>query len=107
MKYGFLKLILRDLYISRLKEQKEDNGNSLNKYDPELNKFRPAFNFHWKKIKNSKTGVRFWKNIKTEITQTVDPFSVTTIFESAILNNIAFLELFYQNNGNINLFDSK
>jgi len=76
-------------------------------YDGKSRKYQPLFNRHWKKIKNSKTGAKFWKNLETEITQTVDPNTETYIFESAMVNNLAFLELYYNHGGDINLFDKK
>jgi hypothetical protein len=76
-------------------------------YDHKTGKYKSVFLQDWVKIRNSKTGAAFWKNSKTGLTQTVNPRSETYIFESAMLNNIAFLELYYQYGGDINLFDNK
>lgn len=76
-------------------------------YDPQAKKYRPVYNKHWKKVKNSKTGAKFWRNTETGITQTCDPCGETYIFESAMVNNIAFLELYFKYGGDINLFDMK
>jgi len=58
-------------------------------------------------MRNHKTGTAFWKNTQTDITQTINPRSETYVFESAMVNNVAFLELYYKHGGDINLFDNK
>ena len=62
---------------------------------------------NWVKIRNTKTGANFWKNQLTGITQKTDPRSQTYIFESAIENNMAFLELYYKAGGDIDIVDTK
>lgn len=76
-------------------------------YDYKTRKYKSVFLRNWVKIRNPKTGAVFWKNINTGMTQTINPKSQTYIFESAMVNNIAFLELYYKYGGDINLFDTK
>lgn len=49
----------------------------------------------------------FGNNVQTGMVQATNPRSQTYIFESAIENNIAFLEIYFKAGGNINLFDNK
>ncbi|CAI2372915.1 unnamed protein product [Moneuplotes crassus] len=76
-------------------------------YDATSRKYKPIFNKHWKKGKDPHTGKKLWRNINTDVTQTVDPFGKTYIFEAAVKGNLAFLELYCQYGGNINLFDKQ
>ncbi|CAI2387733.1 unnamed protein product [Moneuplotes crassus] len=76
-------------------------------YDPFSKKYKPIFNYQWQKIKNSQTGAKFWKNLETEMTQSCNPFKKTYIFEAAMDNNLAFLELYCCYGGDINLTDNK
>lgn len=49
----------------------------------------------------------FGSNSETGIMQTMNPKTQTYIFEAAMVGNIAFLELYFEHGGNINLFDNK
>ena len=51
--------------------------------------------------------LHFGNNSENGIMQTINPKTQTYIFEAAMVNNIAFLELYFKHGGNINLFDNK
>lgn len=60
----------------------------------------------WEEIQTSnKKNERIWKHIYTGLTQTVKPTSTIYFLEAAFLDNIAFVNFYLSNNGNINIKD--
>lgn len=76
-------------------------------YNYKTKKYKSIYMKDWVRLRNPQTGAVMWKNSETGFTQTVDPKSVTYVFEAAMNNNIAFIEFYFRYGGNINLVDQK
>ena len=76
-------------------------------YDTKAKKYVSKFFKNWKKTKvPNKPNEYYWINKDTNLIQTVKPSSTTFILEACLLDNFAFVELYIEYNGNINITDS-
>lgn len=76
-------------------------------YDSKSKKYVSKFFKNWKKTKvPNKQNEFYWINKDTNLIQTVKPSSTTFILEACLLDNFAFVEMYIEYNGNINITDS-
>lgn len=75
-------------------------------YDNKTRKYIGVFFKLWKKTPIPNQSSYCWKNAQTKVVQYVKPSSTTYIFEACLLDNFAFVELYIEYNGNINISDT-
>lgn len=75
-------------------------------YDNKTRKYVGVFFKLWKKAPIPNQNSYCWKNSQTKVVQYVKPSSTTYIFEACLLDNFAFIELYIEYNGNINISDT-
>ena len=75
-------------------------------YDNKTRKYVGVFFKLWKKTPIPNQSSYCWKNAQTKVVQYVKPSSTTYIFEACLLDNFAFVELYIEYNGNINISDT-
>ena len=75
-------------------------------YNIKTQKYENIFFKDWVKQKDNKNKY-YWKNSKNGIIQYIKPSSTTFILEAALLDNFAFIELYFEYNGDINFNDNQ
>ena len=75
-------------------------------YNIKTQKYENIFFKDWVKQKDNKNKY-YWKNSKNGIIQYIKPSSTTFILEAALLDNFAFIELYFEYNGDINFNDNE
>jgi len=75
-------------------------------YDSKTKKYENIFFKDWIKLKDN-NNKNYWKNSKNGIIQYIKPSSTTFILEAALLDNFAFIELYFEYNGDINFKDNE
>ena len=75
-------------------------------YNSKTKKYENIYFKDWIKLKDN-NNKNYWKNSKNGIIQYIKPSSTTFILEASLLDNFAFIELYFEYNGDINFKDNQ